>query len=276
MNTIEKPTLSLTSVSFDYGTGPLLQKLSLSLRPGRICAVLGPNGAGKSTILRLMAGLLRPLEGAVTLDDKPLETWTPRELARRVAWVAQEPSITGAITVRAFVALGRAPYTPWHGGLSREDLAWTDRAIAWAKITHFAERDVATLSGGERRRVQLARAYAQATKVILFDEPTAFLDPKQQWFVCESIVALVRERAVAAAIVLHDPAAALRYCDDAILLTAERTVSVGTVDEVLTDEALSRAFSLQTRVGRDALTGLPYLVTVGENVAEKAQSEPPA
>ena len=257
--------LSLSQVSYAYSPErPLLSSLSLDLVSGRLCGILGANGVGKSTLLRIMAGLILPQSGELTLDARPFASWTPRETAQRVAWVAQEPSSFGSLSVRSFVALGRAPYTSWHGGLSREDAQWIERALVWAKLTEFADRDIALLSGGERRRVQLARAYAQATRVILFDEPTAFLDPRQQWSVCESIVALVRERGVAAAIVLHDPALALRYCDDVLLLGPDHKVWRGPSHEVLTDGALSEAFSVQTRIGRDARSGLPYAITLGD------------
>ncbi len=263
----EKPEkiLSLSQVSYAYSPErPLLRALSLDLVPGRMCAILGANGVGKSTLLRIMAGLLQPHSGEVALDAKPFAQWTPREVAQRVAWVAQEPSAFGSLSVRSFVALGRAPYTSWHGSLSVDDLHWIERALRWSKLTDFADRDIALLSGGERRRVQLARAYAQATRVILFDEPTAFLDPRQQWSVCESIVELVRERSVAAAIVLHDPSLALRYCDDVLLLGPDHKVWLGPAEEVLSDSALSEAFSVQTRLGRDAQSGLPYTVTLGD------------
>lgn len=260
-----QPLLSLSAVTYGYTLDrPLLKELSLSLLPGRICAILGANGVGKSTLLRLMSGLLKPTSGHVTLDAKPFEQWSVRESAQRVAWVAQEPSTFGTFSVRSFVALGRAPYTAWHGALSKEDLQWVDRALVWAKLTEFADRDVSLLSGGERRRVQLARAYAQTTKVLLFDEPTAFLDPHQQWSLCESIVALVRERSVAAAIVLHDPALALRYCDDAIVLGPKHVVHQGECKTVVSDAVLSEVFSVQTRVGTDPVSGLPYVVTLGE------------
>lgn len=256
--------LACASVWCGYGRDAVVVRdASLEVREGELWALLGPNGAGKSTLLRALAGLCAPMRGSVAVYGQPLAALSARERARKIAWVAQEELAPEQRTVREFVALGRAPYTPWHGALSTEDHDAVRDALAWASVEALASRDVAELSGGERRRVALARARAQQAKVVLFDEPTAFLDPKQQWWVAEAIAKLAREEGRAAVMVVHDPALALRYATHAALLKEGEIVAKGPVEQVIAREALAEVFSVDARVGVDAASGVPYVVTVG-------------
>jgi iron complex transport system ATP-binding protein len=263
LSAVSEPVLRCEALSCRYGRDePVLRDATFELRRGELWALLGPNGAGKSTLLRALAGLCAPSAGTVVLDGALLATLSPRERARRLAWVAQEELAPERRTVREYVSLGRAPYTPWHGALTDEDRAAVRDALVWASIEAIAERDVAELSGGERRRVSLARAYAQKTEVLLFDEPTAFLDPKQQWWVAEAIAKLVREDGRAAVMVVHDPALALRYATHAALLLDGRIVTKGAVRSVIVRDELARVFGVEARVGADPESGVPYVVTV--------------
>jgi iron complex transport system ATP-binding protein len=247
---------------YEGAGAPVLSCVDLVVRDGELWALLGPNGAGKSTLLRLMAGLTTATSGRVSIDGLDARGLAPRERARRVAWVAQQDAAPEGVTAEAFVSLGRAPFTPWHGGLTREDQSRVREAMASAGVEALARRDVSELSGGERRRVTLARARAQGAGVLLFDEPTAFLDPMQQWWVAEAIEKLARDERLAAVMVLHDPAMALRYCTHAALLRGGAVVAQGPVESVLTRELLLRVFDVEARVGRDAESGVPYVVTV--------------
>jgi iron complex transport system ATP-binding protein len=261
MSTVE---LRCESVGFTYSkrSRPVLRGATVAVREGELWALLGPNGAGKSTLLRVMAGLLRPTEGVVTLDGQPIGARSMRERARSIAWVAQEPSTPEGVTVREYVAMGRAPYTRWYGALGPVDHDAVRSALAWADIEHIAERDLREVSGGERRRAALARAHAQHARLLLFDEPTAFLDPRQQWWVTEAISKLARADGRAAVMVVHDPAIALRYATHAALLSDGAIVAQGPATSVLTEGALERVFGVEVKVGREGETGVPFVVTV--------------
>ncbi|MDP3276703.1 MAG: ABC transporter ATP-binding protein [Deltaproteobacteria bacterium] len=256
--------LRLRDVCFAYGSREVLSGVSLSIGAGTFVALLGPNGAGKSTLLRMLAGLAVPTSGEVSLGEASLAGVARGERARRIAWLSQSDHVVEGLTVRAYVGLGRAPYTAWHGALSRDDLQEIERAIAWARLDTLAERPVSGLSGGELRRAALARVVAQGAEVLLCDEPTAFLDPRQQWQVCESLAELVRTQGKTVVMVVHDPAMALRYCSHAALVCEGRLLASGEVAQVLDGPTLSRAFEVQVRVGRDEETALPYVLTVGD------------
>jgi iron complex transport system ATP-binding protein len=249
--------------SFSYDSGVLaVRDATLAIDGGQLWALLGPNGAGKSTLIRGLAGLVTARTGSVWLGPRPLGSLSIRERARAIAWLAQQDIVPEGITVAQFVALGRAPYTRWHGALTHEDRAAVRASIAWAKLEALADRPVSELSGGERRRAALARVHAQRASVLLLDEPTAFLDPKQQWWVLDAIARMVAQDACAAVMVLHDPAMALRFATHAALMREGQIVRAGSVREVVTSDALSEVFDMDSRVGRDPDTGLAYVVTV--------------
>lgn len=254
--------LSCERASFGYGREPIVRDATLSIEREQLWALLGPNGAGKSTLIRGLAGLLPPREGRVSLGDVALSSLAPRARAQQIAWLSQEDAAPEGITVAQLVALGRAPHTPWHGALSLRDHAAVESAIAWANLQALSHRTVSELSGGERRRAALARLRAQGAGVLLFDEPTAFLDPKQQWWVADAIARMARDEGRAAAMVLHDPAMALRFATHAALMRDGAIVRAGAVAEVITSEALAAVFDVDARVARDPSTGLAYVVTV--------------
>jgi len=154
---------------------PLVENLSFEIFNGLTCLV-GPNGSGKSTLLKTMAGLMKPLAGSIFIFEKDCSTISEVDLAKLIAFVpARFPAETN-IKVFDFVALGRIPHTNAFGKLEKIDLEKVNSAMEQAEVADFAKRRVNSLSDGEKQRVALARALAQDTKILLMDEPTAFLD----------------------------------------------------------------------------------------------------
>jgi iron complex transport system ATP-binding protein len=154
---------------------PLIENLSFEIFDGLTC-LTGPNGSGKSTLLKTMAGLMKPLAGSIFVFEKDYSTISAIDLAKLIAFVpARFPAETN-IKVFDFVALGRIPHTNAFGKLEKNDLEKVNSAMEQAEVADFAKRRVNSLSDGEKQRVALARALAQDTKILLMDEPTAFLD----------------------------------------------------------------------------------------------------
>src|SRR5206468_5329170 len=197
-------TLAATAVTAAYGPRVVLRDCSFSLHSGEIVAVVGPNGAGKSTLLRILAGLLRPRAGAVSLDGRDLSTLSRSGVARRIAVVPQIFDTLFPFTVREVVALGRTARLGAFGRASADDLAAVDRAIGELELEALAGRRIDRLSGGERQRAVLAMALAQETAVLLLDEPTVHLDPGHQLATLELLRELARRRQLAVGAVLHD------------------------------------------------------------------------
>ncbi len=237
---------------------PLLEGVGVAVTPGSLVGILGPNGAGKSTLARVLAGLRRPDGGTVTLDGADLTAMRPRDRARLVAYVAQAEPAPEGLTLREWVALGRAPHTGWLGVLRAGDDHAIDEALEAQGLGLLAGQPAARLSGGEQRRALVARAMAQETPCLVLDEPLAGLDLAHQAALCADLARLA-EAGSAVVVVLHDPNLALRWCTHAVLLRGGRVLASGLTDAVLTAEGLGAAF--ETPLGQSlADDGYPCFV----------------
>ena len=216
---------------------------------------MGPNGAGKSTLLRAIAGSLRPSSGRVELEGKLVAAMSRREIASRVAFVAQESTAAFPFTVLEVVLMGRAPHLGPLSFESARDLSVAHAALKKMDLLPLAGRYVQELSGGERKRVFLARALAQEPAVMLLDEPTAFLDLKHVAEIFMLLKQLRTERAITVIVSLHDLNAAALYADRVMLLKDGRAVAYGPPDEVLTADNLRQVYETEVYVGRNPATG---------------------
>lgn len=252
--------LNANDLSFAYNGDLVLERVSLELTPGRLIGVIGPNGAGKSTLVRLLSGLLTPLEGEVTLAGRAIGRWGRRDLARRLAVAPQSPNLPETFTVAEVVLLGRTPYLGLLGNESPRDRMVAKRAMERTRTWHLAQRLVGTLSGGERQRVVVARALAQEPSVLLLDEPTTHLDVNHQVALIVLVRQLVAEDDLSALAILHDLNLASLYCDELILLANGRIVAHGQPQEVLTHERIASAYGTDVIVLPHPQTGRPVIV----------------
>lgn len=235
--------LIFDAVGVTLGVTRALDGVSASLTAGRITAVLGPNGAGKSTLLRLAAGLMAPDCGTVSLDGRTVTALPPRERARTIGYLPQAAQLSWNLDVATLVALGRYPHRSPFAALSAADIAAVDAAIAATGLTGYERRTVATLSGGEAARAQLARVLAGVPAWILADEPFANLDPAYQIDLAQRL----REAAARGAgvlLVMHDLSLAARIADDALLLGGGRLIADGAAEQVIIPPVLSKAFGI--------------------------------
>jgi len=256
MNTL----LETKRVSFSYGELPVLHEVSLALGQGEVVAILGPNGAGKSTLMNVMGGLLTPSGGEVLLGGEPIRTRSSGERARAVAVVAQESFIPFQFTALEIVLMGRAPYMPRLGFERRIDVEMALHAMDAMDVGHLAGRDIRALSGGERRRVIVARALAQETKVLLLDEPTNFLDIKHATELARLLRDWAKTRRMAVCSVMHDINLAAAFSDRMVLMREGSTRAVGRPHEVMTTDVLGSVFDVNLRVGEGGLDGAPCCI----------------
>lgn len=168
--------IELKNLSTGYGTKVVASGLNATLREGELISLLGSNGVGKSTLLRTMSAFQPSLEGDIIIQGKKLDSLKAQELSKLIGVVLTERPTLHNMTARDLVGMGRSPYTGFWGKLAEEDEAIIDQAIRMVGITSLQQRQVSTLSDGERQKVMIAKALAQQTPVILLDEPTAFLD----------------------------------------------------------------------------------------------------
>src|SRR5262245_29104355 len=209
--------LEAHEVSFSYarrGPGPplVLDRVSLRLERGAIAALLGPNGSGKSTLIRLMAGIVPPLAGEIRIDGRSIGQLTRRDVARRLAVVPQETQTTFDFSVIGMVLMGRYAHLGPFELEAADDLTIARDALAATGTDALESRPFSSLSGGEKQRVVIASALAQASDVLLLDEPTSSLDLGFQLDVTALLARLNRDRAATMVVSTHDLNLAATLC----------------------------------------------------------------
>ncbi len=228
-------------LTLGYADRLLIDDLSISAGGGQLIGLLGRNGVGKSTLLRAMAGVLKPLSGTVLVGSRPIGSLTPAERAERVSFVSTENHSVAHLRVSEVVEMGRAPYTGWLGTLSAQERALADQALDRVGMLPFRNKELRTLSDGERGRVMIARALTQDTPVMLLDEPTAFLDIPNRFQIALLLRELAHDTGKTILFSSHDLSTALQLCDT-LWVASHRGVAAGPVAEVVASGALEVIF----------------------------------
>jgi len=226
---------------------PVLQGVSLTVPGKTVVYLLGHNGCGKTTLLEILGGVRAPQRGEVWLDGQNVHHLPSHQRAQRVGLVPQLHTPVFAYTVRELVLMGRTPYLKLLGTPGRADYEIADEAIEQVGLSHLRHRAYTDLSGGERQLAMIARGLAQQTDVLLLDEPTAHLDPRNQRLVLETVVALA-EQSVSFVISSHNPNSALLYAQQVIVMKGGRVVADGSPASVLTEDTLSHAYDMPVEV----------------------------
>ena len=245
-----------------YGRHTVLHDLSLAIQPGEVLALLGPNGAGKTTLLRALARLLRPRTGTVLLAGQNIWRLRPRAVARRLALAPQSEGVSWPVTVEQAVALGRAPHRGWLLPYTAPDRQALERVLAQTGLQELRHRLITELSGGEQRRVILARALAQEPQVLLLDEPTAHLDLRYQTEFLALIRRLAQRDGLAVVVTLHDLNHAALCATRVALLAHGALVAVGHPEAVLTPDCLAQVYGVAVVVTRHPVYGTPLVAPV--------------
>jgi len=196
-----------------------------SLVSGTVVALMGENGCGKSSLLKTFAGLLKPVAGSVSLEGNSLTEWAPRERAQEISLVRMSSAVPPRMSVSEFVRLGRSPYSGIFDSRTDEDNRIVDESMALLDVANFANRPIAELSDGERSRVFLAEAVAQQVKILLLDEPNAFLDIPRSHALFRLLKKIAAERKMGVVVSTHSVEYAERYCDK-IMVVNDGTVKV--------------------------------------------------
>ncbi len=264
------PALRADCVSYATQGRTLLHKVALDLHAGEVLAVVGPNGAGKSTLCGVLTGDIAPTEGAVEVCGRPLKATKTTALARLRSMLIQNTHMRFPFTAREVTLMGRYPYLSRWRSPTETDFAIVEGAMQSTEVLHLAQRIYPTLSGGEQRRVSLARVLAQDTPLILLDEPTTALDIGHQQLVMSLCRKLAYEgRAVLT--VLHDLNLASAYADRIVVMLEGQVVAVGSPEEVIRSELLSAVFNQQVMVIPHPQTYKPVVLASFNSVqGEKA------
>ena len=246
------PLLEARGLSASYGATPGLRGLDAAILSGEIVALLGENGSGKSTFLKVIARILEPDGGSLLLDGQALSRMPRRETARRIAYLPQSVDLVFPIRSLDLVLQGRAPHGRGFSADSLEDRRLALEAMRACDVERVALRDASALSGGEKRRVFLARALAQEAEIWLLDEPTSGLDPRHRLEFLETLARVHRDRGTTVLFVTHEIDLAGQLADSVILLRAGRVLAQGPPEEALNEATLRETFSIESRVETDS------------------------
>ena len=207
--------LEVNNLFFSYGSHEVVKGVSFQAYPGECLAILGMNGAGKSTLLKCINRIIRPSSGSVLVGDQDVLSLSGNELAKQIGYVSQNCQFEDASVFDA-ILLGRKPFIRWD--VTEHDLKIVQDVLYMMSLEKFASRNVNELSGGERQKVSIARALAQQTPVLLFDEPTSNLDIKNQIEVLDIMKRIVHEKQIIAVVTIHDLNMALRFADKFLVM----------------------------------------------------------
>lgn len=223
----------------------IISGVTTSIRTNRMTMVVGLNGSGKTTLLHLMAGLRTPSGGRVLVAGTDLSEISRRRRAQTIALLEQVPRANVDLKVADVVALGRIPYRGrW--GRSGDPDSQVGAMMAATGVDGLADREWSSLSGGEKQRVQLARALAQEPRILLLDEPTNHLDLQHQI----GLLTKVRDLGTTTVAVIHDLDLAAAFADDLLVMDSGRLVAQGPVDDILTADMVRAHFGVDGRVRR--------------------------
>lgn len=235
--------INLQNAAFSYDKNPFIRDFSCDIPDGRITALLGPNGSGKSTLVRLCAGLLRPDSGDILINSREIRNYSPRQLARELAFLPQSRP-TPPLRVRTLVENGRFPYLGLSRKLSFKDTEAVDNALEAVGLTAMADRELATLSGGERQKAYVAMLIAQGAQHLLLDEPTTYLDVAHQLELMQLMLAL-KSQGRCIVMVMHDIDLAMQYCDDILVMQRGKLLYKGSASKLLHSGAIEAAYGVR-------------------------------
>ena len=250
--------LKVHGLFFRYKNVTVLKDVGIELNKGEVLSIVGPNGAGKTTLLKCIVQIVKPDNGAILIDGKDASRMKRLDLARSIGYVPQSSPSKFPITVFDAVLMGRRPYIAWKP--SQKDLEVVAALLRSMGLEDMALRDYDQLSGGQKQKVLLARAFAQDTDYLLLDEPTSNLDLRHQMEVMEMISGMVKRKGAAAMLAMHDLNLASRFSDTIVMLNAGKIFCTGEPSQVITVENIKSVYGVEARKNRNS--GYPYILPI--------------
>ncbi|HLQ96300.1 MAG TPA: heme ABC transporter ATP-binding protein [Pseudogracilibacillus sp.] len=247
--------IGVENVAFSIQGKQIISDIDLETQSGEFVGIVGPNGSGKSTLLKNIYRVHQPDCGKITMNHDEIFKLSMKETAKNMAVVSQESSSLFDFSVREIVLMGRAPHKKLLETDNAEDGAIAEEALEKVGMTAYQNRSIATLSGGEKQRVMVARALAQQAKVLVLDEPTNHLDVHHQL----QLMDLIKTLGITTVTVLHDLNIAARYCDRIYMMNHGRIAASGTPEEVFTEEMLQDVFRVHTSIITHPKTGKTHI-----------------
>ncbi|ASB88244.1 ABC transporter ATP-binding protein [Bacillus sonorensis] len=256
--------MEMNNVTFSYEKKGInrVKSLTAFVDMGKITTIIGPNGCGKSTLLSLMARNYLPDRGEIVLDGKSIETFKPKEFAKKLAVVHQQNEAPYDMTVERLASFGRIPYQSMLSQKKEEDEEAVEWALTCTNLLDKRKKTIAALSGGERQRVWIAMALAQKTPILFLDEPTTYLDIYYQFEILELIKKLNERHGLTIVMVLHDINQAVRYSDSIWAMREGELILKGKPEEMMTEQVIKQIYGVEVMIKSDEEAGM-YIVPIG-------------
>ena len=237
--------IKVNKLSFSYDKKKeFIKDLSFNIEKGKITTILGPNGSGKSTVLSLLCGLNKISSGEIIINDKDIKSMKYKDIAKEIATVHQQNTVPDDITVKELIAYGRMPHKKYFAKNSHDDEEIVKWAIERTGLEPLKDKEVMSMSGGERQRVFIAMALAQKSKILFLDEPTTYLDIYHQVEILELVKELNDEEGLTVIMVLHDINQAIKYSQNVIVMESGQVMASGKVNEVIDMNLLNKVYKI--------------------------------
>ena len=248
------------NLTIGYEDTVIIDDVSIEFPVNKITILIGANGCGKSTMLRSFARLLKPMDGDIELNGRSISSLSNKQISRELAILPQNPVVSGSITVKELVEMGRFPYQNWRNKLDEKDKKMIEKALKDTNMLEFSDRTLDSLSGGQKQRVWIAMVLAQDADLILLDEHTTYLDVTYQIDILDLVYKLNKEEGKTIVMVLHDLNLSCRYADHIIAIKDKKVYKQGTPEEVVTKEVVKHIFDMECEIIKDPLYKTPMFV----------------
>lgn len=250
--------LRIEDLSLSYGDKPVVQNLSLRVKKGQVVSIIGPNASGKSTILKSIAGIIKPVSGKIFIEEKDISKMDSKKLAQKVSILLQQNKNPDDMSIEELVYFGRYPHKKWFEGFEASDKKIIEEVMKLTNTFALRDKTLETLSGGERQRAWIAMALAQEPDILLFDEPTTYLDMAHQIEFLELVNRLNKETGVTVVLVLHDLNQAARYGNYLFAMKEGKIFAQGSPEEVLNPQNILSIYNIEAKIFNAA--GYPVVI----------------
>lgn len=250
--------LRIEDLSLSYGDKPVVQNLNLRVKKGQVVSIIGPNASGKSTILKSIAGIIKPVSGKIFIEEKDISKMDSKKLAQKVSILLQQNKNPDDMSIEELVYFGRYPHKKWLEGFEASDKKIIEEAMKLTNTFALSDKTLETLSGGERQRAWIAMALAQEPDILLFDEPTTYLDLAHQIEFLELVNRLNKETGVTVGLVLHDLNQAARYGNYLFAMKEGKIFAQGSPEEVLNPQNILSIYNIEAKIFNAA--GYPVVI----------------
>ena len=247
-------------ITIAFGKRTILEHVTMDFQQGKLTTIIGPNGCGKSSLIKTVCRTVAPITGSAVFQDKPIQAYPPKELARRIAYLPQVHMSPRDIDIRTLVSYGRYPYKKFGQGMTEEDSRIVDEALELTGLSHMGNRLLNNLSGGEKQRAWIAMTIFQQPEILLLDEPITYLDVGYQVEVLELIHELGQRLNITIVMVLHDMNFTARYSDQVYVIKDGAVENHGSPDEIIDEANMENVFHIGAQIMRDEKNHCPFLI----------------